>query len=102
MFVYDHVQNNVPYTLWYLFYKQYLLKPGALLAEVLLAGALLTAHFKLDLERNFDIDDLNFHYVYNQVSRFPSCLAIQLSRVLQHLRCYLKKYFYNMVLYYIS
>ena len=75
MFVYGHVQNNVPYTLRCLLNKQYLLNAGTLLA-----GALLTAHFKLDMEKNFHTIDLNFHNIYNQVIRFQSCLVIQLSR----------------------
>ena len=62
MFVYDHGQNNVPYTLRYLLNKQYLLSAGALLAGALLAGALsavalLTTHFKLDMEKDFYIID---------------------------------------------
>ena len=80
MFVYDHGQNNVPYTLRCLLNKQYLLNAGTLLAVALLAGALLTAQFELDMEKNFHIIDLNFHNIYNQVIRFPSCLVIQLSR----------------------
>ena len=47
MFVYDHGQNNVPCTLRYQSNKQYLLSAGALLA-----GALLTAHIKLDMEKD--------------------------------------------------
>ena len=65
MFVYDHGQNNVPYTLRYLSNKQYLLSAGALLAGALLAGALLTAHFKLDMEKDFYIID---------IFRSPLCL----------------------------
>ena len=54
MFVYEHGQNNVPYTLRYLLSAGALLAvallPVALLAVALLAGALLMAHFKLDME----------------------------------------------------
>ena len=53
MFVYDHGQNNVPYTLRYLSNKQYLLSAGAPLAVALLADALLIDHFKLDMEKDF-------------------------------------------------
>ena len=60
MFVYDYGQNNVPYTLRYLSNKQYLLS-----ADAFLAGALLTAHFKLDMEKDFYIID---------IFKFPLCL----------------------------
>ena len=60
MFVYDHGENNVPYTLRYLLNKQYLLSAGALFA-----GALFAAHFKLDMEKDFYIID---------ISRSPLCL----------------------------
>ena len=60
MFVYDYGQNNVPYTLRYLSNKQYLLSVGALLAV-----ALLTTHFKLDMEKDFYIID---------IFRSPLCL----------------------------
>ena len=75
MFVYDHGQNNVPYTLRYLSNKQYLLSAGAflavallavaLLAVALLAVALLIDHFKLDMEKDFYIID---------IFKFPLCL----------------------------
>ena len=65
MFVYDHGQNNVPYTLRYLSNKQYLLSAGALLAVALLADALLIDHFKLDMEKDFYIID---------IFKFPLCL----------------------------
>ena len=58
MFVYDHGQNNDPYTLRYLSNKQYLLSAGALLAGTLLADALLIDHFKLDMEKDFYIIDI--------------------------------------------
>ena len=60
MFVYDHGQNNVPYTLRYLSNKQYLLSAGAFLAV-----ALLIDHFKLDMEKDFYIID---------IFKFPLCL----------------------------
>ena len=60
MFVYDHGENNVPYTLRYLLNKQYLLNAGALLVV-----ALLTTHFKLDMEKDFYIID---------IFRSPLCL----------------------------
>ena len=65
MFVYDHGENNVPYTLRYLLNKQYLLSAGALLAGALSAVALLTTHFKLDMEKDFYIID---------IFRSPLCL----------------------------
>ena len=65
MFVYDHGENSVPYTLRYLLNKQYLLSAGALLAGALLAVALLTTHFKLDMEKDFYIID---------IFRSPLCL----------------------------
>ena len=65
MFVYDHGQNNVPYTLRYLSNKQYLLSAGALLAVALLADALLIDHFKLDMEKDYYVID---------IFKFPLCL----------------------------
>ena len=60
MFVYDHGQNNVPYTLRYLSNKQYLLSAVALLADVLMID-----HFKLGMEKDFYMID---------IFKFPLCL----------------------------